>query len=299
MNIFVTGGTGFIGFNLVRHLLKNGHRVGITGLYSVENAVAGVERFPLGLRDLGGDVAARYHDVLFHQAADNDTQKTDSEAVYEANVAAPKALFERFADAGCKQFVYASSAAVYGNSPAPFDEKATPLSPMTAYARSKADFEDFAAGFGRDRKVNVIGLRYSNVYGPGESHKGNRASMVRQIIATVAAGMKPQVFWDGTQRRDWVYVKDVVSANVAAMRYQGDPVVVNVGSGQSWTFLDVVETVGQETHHRIKVSFVPNPIIDTYQNHTECDIGLARSLLGYQPEFTLETGVKSYYKSWT
>jgi ADP-L-glycero-D-manno-heptose 6-epimerase len=296
MNVFVTGGSGFIGSNLVRKLMEDGHKVAMT-CSGGENPPSTPHVFGNKLRELPSK-AMEFNDVVFHQAANNDTQSKDHIAMQEANVEMPIALFERFADSGCRHFIYASSTAVYGNSPCPYEEESTRLDPLTCYARSKAEFETRAKDFAKSRGVNVIGLRYGNVYGPGENHKGIRSSMIRQMIEAVSVGTKPRLFWDGTQKRDWIYVKDVVRANILAMKYPGST-VLNISSGRSWTFLEVMDLINKHAGQRAKPQYIPNPYVRTYQCHTECNIERASREINFEPLYNLDAGIEEFFKTWT
>lgn len=294
MKVLVTGGSGFIGHGIANKLVADDHAVAIT-YARAENDPRGQIKFGTSLRDIP-PTALGYNDVLFHQAANNDTQKSGEDVMFEANVLAPSVLFERFADAGCRQFVYASSSAVYGNSPAPFSED-SPVSPLTAYARSKAAFDEWAMDFAASRKVNVIGLRYCNVYGPGEEHKKNRMSMIRQIISQVSSGENPKLFWDGSQMRDWCYLDDVVAANMLAMNFQGSG-IFNIGSGISLTFHEVLDVINKQFSSSLIPRYISNKIIDTYQSHVECCIDKAIRVLGYKPDYDLTRGVSRYCNFW-
>jgi ADP-L-glycero-D-manno-heptose 6-epimerase len=297
MRCFVTGGTGFIGFNLVKKLKENGHEVAISTITTSENpALAPVLGSTLRLIK---DEAFSYNDVVFHYAANNTTQDKNESEMMEANFHAPVDLFRKFADKGCRRFIYASSAAVYGNSPAPFNESSTPLNPLTPYAKSKIEFDQWAMDFASDRKISVVGLRLANVYGPGESHKKSRASMIYTMMFRVARGERPNLFWDGSQQRDWVYIKDVVQANLAAMKYKNGSLIANIGSGQSWSFNDILKRVNKNANERYPAYFIPNPYFETYQDHTECDISLAVKELDYKPEYDLVDGIADYLKSWS
>ncbi len=296
MKILVTGGSGFIGHNIVRQLHGDGHEVAITNAVSENNPVC--QRFyGRNLRKL--DISdCPYTDVLFHQAANNETQNNNEKEMLEANVDAPIELFNKFADAGCKRFIYASSTAVYGNAPVPYYEDQT-LDPLTPYAKSKVLFDEFAMQFGKDRSVSVVGLRYSNVYGPGEMHKGNRSSMIRQLIAKMASNEHPKLYWDGTQKRDWVCIRDVVIANMLAMKYQGEPIIFNIGTGRSWTYIELINIISKMSGNgRHRIYFIPNPYPKTYQNHTECNIDKAIKSLGYDPKFDITRGIEHYLQHW-
>lgn len=298
MRIFVTGGSGFIGSNIVRSLILDGHQIGVT-YTSGENSNLGnnTTRFNREFIKNNQEMTKYYSDILFHQAANNDTQSKNEKEMMQANFHDPISLFHAFADAGCKKFIYASTTAVYGNSPAPYSED-DPLDPLTPYARSKMKFDEWAMDFAKDRQVNVIGLRYCNVYGQGESHKYHRSSMINQLISQISIGDAPKIFWDGSQKRDWCYIEDVVMANKLAMKFEGTD-IVNIGSGRSWNFHQVIDMINKHTERRYQPRYIPNPIRDTYQSHVECKIDKASKLIGYNPVYDIDRGIRDYLKVWS
>ena len=292
MKILVTGGTGFVGSNLVRELVEAGHEVTITGC-STECKVEEVKILHLSLE--GVDWPKIYgQDIVFHQAANNNTLDQDQKEMLRANLYGPIALFSRARDGGCKRFVYASSTAVYGNSPAPYDESETLLEPLNPYADSKARFDNFAMNFAAENKdLSVIGLRYCNVFGPGEEHKGSRASMIYQLATQMIAGKTPKLFKDGKQKRDWIYVKDVVRANMLASEYDGSG-IFNCGSGVATSFNDLVTIINDSLKTSITPEYIDNPYEETYQTFTECNMLKAKEKLKFVPQYKIKDGIREY-----
>ncbi len=299
MKILVTGGGGFVGRNLVKRLVADGHEVTITST-GAEPSNAASKVLYVSLEGIDWRFVSG-QDVVFHQMANNDTRCFDRDEMWRANVYGPIKLFVTAAQGGCKKFIYASSTAVYGNAEAPYTEE-TPVSPLVPYAETKAKFDEFAMSFAQEYNVAVTGLRYCNVYGPGESHKGKRMSMVGQILRNLLAEEPPVLFRDGEQRRDWLYVMDAVEANVQAMNMSDlhKGAIYNIGSGRSWTFNDIVRignAVIKEKLRRtydVPVSFVDCPFPETYQQHTECAIKKARQSLAFFPRYDLRSGIEEY-----
>ena len=292
--VLVTGGTGFIGNALTKRLIKEGYEVLVTG-NERENCPKGAIFLPVHLNGIDWSKLYRL-DIVFHQAGNNDTLDRDLEQMMHANLHAPMKLFNEALDGGCKKFVYASSTAAYGDSPAPYIESETPLNPLNCYAQSKAKFEDFAIDFGNMHGVDCVGLRYCNVYGPREAHKGRRASMIHQMAQTMQQGKRLRLFKDGTQKRDWAYVDDVVEANIKASEFTGVD-VFNVGSGKATSFNEIVRVLNQELHLTAEPEYITNPNQEAYQAHTECDMTKAANLLGFEPKFDIHSGIKEYLKS--
>jgi len=297
MRILVTGGTGFVGSNIARVLLERGDEVVITKRDSEQNLP------DFSGTTLEGDLEkinwkeAGKLDAIFHEAAINDTTLLDAAEMTRVNVDASMRLFEYAAAGGCKKIVYASSTAVYGDGPVPYKERQE-LRPLNPYAESKVELEKRAAEFAEaHRGTIVIGLRYCNVYGPGESHKGKRASMIYQLAKQMQKG-NPKIFKWGEQKRDYIYVKDVVAANLLALEAK-ESFVVNCGSGKATSFNELVRILNSLLGVSRTPEYVDNPYLARYQNYTECDMSLAKEKLGFVPEFDIKRGVKEYLKSGT
>jgi ADP-L-glycero-D-manno-heptose 6-epimerase len=290
----VTGGTGFIGSNLALRLLQDGHEVFITGRTG-EQAMpefAGKIINPecIDWKSLG------VLDAVFHQAAITDTTVLDREQMLKANVEFSRLVLENAVQNGCRQIVYASSTAVYGNSPVPYRENMTPLNPLQPYAESKKLLEEFANEFGKEHPdVTMVGLRYCNVYGPREAHKGKMANLIYQLAQQMQKE-NPRLFKWGEQKRDNIYVKDVVSANILASKAK-QSCIVNCGSGKATTFNEIVDILNETLGLKRAIEYIDNPHTGRYQAHTECDISLAKQKIGFKPAFTIRTGIKDYYKS--
>ena len=294
-NILVTGGTGFIGSNLAQRLVADGHDVVITGTQT-ENRTKATILEP-GLQGIDWKKLQRI-DVLFHQAANNDTTCVDRDAMMHANLHASKTLFQHCLDIGCRHFVFASSTAVYGDAPAPYLEEKTPLKPLNVYGESKVRLEEFALRFAEQHEVDTVGLRYCNVYGPGETHKGKRASMIFQMAQARRQGRPIRLFKWGEQRRDFIFVEDVVEANLAAWAKKPIRDVYNCGSGSCESFADLARLVQQGLGLEVLTpEWIENPHADFYQTHTQCDMTKARDSLGFVPKFTIAQGVERFMKS--
>lgn len=310
LQVLVTGATGFVGSHLVRALQGMGHIVYATGTAG-EERLFGVHSAGYDLSDVPERVLNNVS-VVFHQAANNDTQCQDRMTMLIDNYDAPAMLFKRAYGAGCRNFVYASSAAVYGNQSTPWIEDETGPRPLTPYADSKLKFEHFATKFAELCHCNVVGLRYCNVYGPGEYHKGKRASMIHQLGSQILKGLRPRIFTDGNQSRDWVYVRDVVRANLKAAQrglrvdWTNDPfadphLLCNVSSGESVTFNQLIQIFNEEIPNMsepVEPIYIDNPFQSTYQDCTESDISLARCRLGWTPRYGIRRGIRSMIKHW-
>jgi ADP-L-glycero-D-manno-heptose 6-epimerase len=141
----------------------------------------------------------------------------------------------------------------------------------------------------------IIGLRYFNVYGPGENHKDKFASMITQLARQMRAGRRPRVFTDGEQKRDFVYIDDVVQANCRAITAHASG-VFNVGSGQALSFNQVIEHLNVVLKTDLPPDYFDNPY-GFFQTHTEADLGDARRNLDYVPAYDLQRGIHAYHAS--
>ena len=296
--VLVTGGAGFIGSHLALHLQEEypacrvvvfdafvlGHFRNLRGFRG--QCLAGDLANPEDLRQL----AAFRFDYIFHQAAISDTTVADQKRMVQVNTNAFRALLD-LAESMSAGVVYASSAAVYGNSPAPNCVGAGE-EPENVYGFSKLMMDHVAYDYLRGGRIPIVGLRYFNVYGPRESAKGRMASMVLQLGRQLLSGRRPRLFKHGEQRRDFIYVEDVVQANLRAVQPRQSG-VYNVGTGQARQFNELLEILQSELGTSAEVEYIDNPW-SFYQSHTAADITATRAALGYAPRYNLEAGVAHY-----
>lgn len=290
MNIFVTGGTGFIGNAIVQCLSKNANnKIFVLGTNNELKLPVNCFYYDYKNFNVNNFLIKNKIDILYHQAANNNTQDKNKKQMLFDNYYYFCDFFDKFYENGCKKYIYASSCAVYGNSKSPYVENSTELNPLTYYGLSKKLFDQFAMNFYSD--ASVVGLRYSNVYGFNESHKSHRASMIYQMINNLKKNKNQKLFKDGSQSRDWVFIDDVVLANLLALNYSGTA-IFNCGSGISTSFLEIFNFLKEELNSNSEIEFISNDIESTYQNFTCCNIDLIKSALGFQPKFSIWNGMK-------
>lgn len=298
MRILVTGASGFIGNNVAKHLVNLGHEVLMTWRENEQPAVPGATAIGPSFISQDPEWLEGIEAVL-HQAANNDPQSKDLLGIYKTNVLGTATLFEQLYNKGCRKFIYASSTAVYGANGGLLKEYHT-TEPLTPYAYSKMAMEQYVNAFHRLRPdAHCLGLRYCNVYGPGESHKGHRASMIHQIIKVMREGKSPKLFKYGHQMRDWVYVQDVVQANLLALEstdFRDE--VLNIGSGEQASFKTLVGWINSILGTNMEPEWIANPYEGTYQDNTLCDISVAKAILGYYPKFPINLGINHYIENW-
>lgn len=294
----VTGGAGFIGSNIAKTLEAQGHEVTVIDDFSKNGHFKNLIGFK-------GDVIAAdlfeylpendYFDAIFHEAAITDTTVMDQKQMMEQNVEAFRKLLNYAAENEIPKVIYASSAATYGNGAVPMKES-QPTHPENVYGFSKVIDDNVARLFSHDHQdMKIIGLRYFNVFGPGEDYKGKMASMVYQLYNQMKAGQRPRVFKYGEQMRDFVYVKDVVKANLCALQNGKETAVYNCATGIARSYNDVIKCLNHELGTNLEPDYIDNPY-PFFQNKTEADMNLAWEKIGYKPDFTLETAIADYVK---
>lgn len=309
--IVVTGAVGFIGSQLIEKLNNENF-----------NNVIAVDKFdnPIKNRNIAGlkilekvdrevfhqwlDVNYEEVEFIFHIGAKTDTTLFDEELLNRLNTQYTKDLWLR-----CVKYqipiVYASSAATYGLGEHGYDddEKQIPnLQPLNPYGQSKQDFDIWALEQS-EKPFYWAGLKFFNVYGPNEYHKGRMASVVwhayNQIKDTGAMKLfrsHNAQYKDGEQMRDFVYVKDVVDVCYWLMHHRKDSGIYNLGSGKARTFLDLTKAVFKAMGKEENISFIDTPedIRDKYQYFTEASMDKLRGI-GYSRKFhDLEEGVGEY-----
>jgi ADP-L-glycero-D-manno-heptose 6-epimerase len=295
MRCLVTGGTGLVGSNLALQLVEDGHDVIITG-HEAEQQLPEFTGKCLNPGFIGIDWDAIGEiDILYHQAALNNTRNLDRDEMFLANYESSKFLFDYVIERGCKRIVYATSTAVYGRHPAPYREDG-PFDLSTPYAESKKAMEEYATELAeRHNDVKLVGLRYCNIYGPRESHKGTRATMIYQMAQQMLKG-NPRLFKHGEQTRAYAYVKDVVRANILAAAAT-ESCILNCGYDGVTSFNRLVEILNEVLGLNREPEYIDNPFEGNYQDNTQCDMSLAKEKIGYETQFTVEAGIRDYYDS--
>jgi ADP-L-glycero-D-manno-heptose 6-epimerase len=293
----ITGGAGFIGANLAAALAsKSGTEVLVADDFSsgewrnLLHVDCELRAADCNAPELLRDIADGHFEAILHQAAITDTTIMDQRRMVEVNTNAFADLLAASATSGTRM-VYASSAGVYGNSPAP-NGIGRGEEPENIYGFSKLAMDRIAARWHERHPSAIVGLRYFNVYGPGETHKHKTSSMILQLYQQVKDGKQPRLFKHGEQRRDFVYIRDIIGANMAALEAPRSG-VCNVGSGQSRCFNDIIANLGRLLGRELEVAYFDNPYA-FYQNHTEADLSATAKLLDWQPAWSLEEGMKEY-----
>lgn len=305
--IVVTGGAGFIGSNIIHGLNARG----LSDILLVDDLTDGTKFINVATADINdyedyrrfleqveGNRFGEKIEAIFHQGACSDTTEWDGRYIMDINYRYSKVLFEYAASKRIPLF-YASSASVYGLG-TQFSENDGDESPVNMYGYSKTQFDRYVRKRMSSVGSPVVGLRYFNVYGPREQHKGRMSSVAWHFYQQLCRTGKCQLFSgtdgyaDGEQRRDFVYVDDVVEVNLWFMEHAGYSGIYNVGTAHSQSFNDVARALISSCGGEIEYVPFPKDLEGRYQSFTEADLTLLRST-GCNVNFrTVEDGIKSY-----
>jgi len=301
MRALVTGGSGFIGSNLVDALVGRGDQVTVVDDLStgrrenLDGALAGgTELAEVDVRDaaaLSGVVGRVAPEVIFHLAAQIDVRKSaaDPKLDMEINVGGTINVLEAARGAGVRRVINTSTGgAIYGEGtilPAPEDH---PVAPEAPYGLSKFCAENYCDLFARLHGVSTVSLRYGNVFGPRQDPLGE-AGVVAIFCGKLLEGGQPTVFGDGLQTRDYVYVGDVVAANLAAVDSNAGG-SFNIGTGIETSVLDIVSVLAEQAEGPFEAQRAPERPGEV--RHICLDATRARAELEWQPEVDLGDGLE-------
>ena len=301
LNLLVTGGAGFIGSNLALELQE---QFPVARLTVIDDFRSGDFKNLAGYRGdfVAADLATldwerqfgdERFDGIFHMASITDTTDHNQFRQTHDNVESFRRLL-KFARRNKTRVVYASSAATYGNATSASSESSS-AAPSNVYAFSKAIMDNVARrAAAEDEDWVIVGLRFFNVYGPREAHKGVPASMIYHLSRQMTAGQRPRIFKHGEQQRDFVYVKDIVEGCIRGFEALKSG-IYNLGSGKARSFNDLVQILNNTLGTDLEAEYIENPHAH-YQNFTQADLTKVREALGYEPRFSFEDGVADYMK---
>jgi len=299
MKALVTGGAGFIGSNVAFELEKKGYDV-IVADRNIDKKKSNLEGFKGKI--IEADVLDDFEtvekelgeekiDVIIHEAAVTDTTFADDTEMIRQNVEGFKKMI-KLAEKHNAKLVYASSAGTYGNGPAPMREDQNPK-PLNAYSKSKVMTDELAKDY--FDKMHIVGLRYFNVFGPGEHYKKTAASMIFQTRKKIKNGAQLVLFKHGEQKRDHIYVKDVVKATILAIDAKKSG-VYNVGTGIATTFNELIDSMNKVMGTDEKAEYIDNPYKYFFQTNTQADTTNAKKFLNFEADYSVEEGIRDYFK---
>jgi ADP-L-glycero-D-manno-heptose 6-epimerase len=307
--IIVTGGAGFIGSNLVRALNQAGHTDilvvdDLRDAHKVLNLsdcriAEYLDMHEFATRIAAGQDFSPKLEAIFHQGACTDTTEWNGLRMMSTNYDFSRQLL-RYATERRVPLVYASSASVYGAG-RDFRVSEDCERPINVYAFSKLMFDRHVRQVTATFRSPVVGLRYFNVYGPGEAHKGKMASVIHHFREQLKTGDEIRLFagsdgyGDGEQVRDFIHVDDIVAVNLWAWRQAARSGIFNLGTGQARSFNDVARAV-VKWHGRGRIGYIPFPehLKGSYQSYTQADLTGLRAAGYSAPFIPIEEGVPRY-----
>ena len=296
MKFIVTGGTGFIGNNIVRQLLKQKHiPIVIDSLYrgNIENISSlDVEFYKVDIRDFNQlrDIL-KNSDGIFHEAALTDVQESFArqQEYIDVNVKGTENIF-RIAKEFDLKVVYASSSSIYGNPKKIPIEENSERHPINPYGKTKLDDEFLAEKYSKDM-VSIIGLRYFNVYGKGQTD--SYAGVITKFINRLKQGKSPIIFGSGTQLRDFIFVEDVALANIAAMQSNVKKGFFNIGTGITTSIQQLAKIMIELSSLKLEPQY--EKTLDGDVQSSQADTSLTESMLKWRYSVGLKEGLSKFF----
>ena len=301
----ITGGAGFIGSHLLEYLIS--HRAGRIvvlddlssgskdNLKLAEN-YKGFEFIQGNICDINAcEKALTNIDFVLHQAALCSVPRSlaNPVATNEVNVSGFLNVLMAAKKTGVKRLVYASSSSVYGDSKKLPKNESDPVSPLSPYAVSKYTNELYASVFARNFGMNIIGLRYFNIFGPRQSPGGPYAAAIPLFVSALLENKAPVIFGDGNQTRDFTFVENVVQANMKALfsPAEANGNVFNIACGERTSINQLFNLLSESAGSSVKPEYKPYRTGDVKDSYA--DISKAKSLLGYTPEVNFNKGIEA------
>ena len=294
MKVLVTGGLGFIGSNIVKRLVKEGHEVVILDNLHTgsENNISEVKNDVELVKGRSGKIRElkEKFDCIVHQGI------YSSSPMYKKNRFLLSEILEDFiailehAKEHGSRVVFASSSSVYNGIAPPQKEDAV-IHATDFYTEGRIFMERLAELYNKLYGVKVIALRYFSVYGPNEKSKGEYANLVSQFMWNIEEGNAPVIYGDGSQTRDLTYVDDVVEANFLAMKSDIGFGIFNVGTGEAISTNELIALLEKILEKKMPPKYIENPI-KNYVHHTLADTEKAEKVLGFVAKTRLEDGIQ-------
>ena len=296
----VTGGAGFIGSHIVKELLQRGQTVRVLDNFATGNRnnllpfQGQIELIEGDIRDLGTvQNAVTGVDYVLHQAALPSVPRSIINPITtnEVNINGSLNILVAARDAEVKRVVFASSSSIYGNSELLPKREEMPTVPLSPYAVTKQTAESYCRAFTNVYGLPTIALRYFNVFGPGQDPNSQYSAAVPKFITKMIARQSPTINGDGSQSRDFTFIKNVVNANLLAAKAPAEVSgTFNVAHGGRYTLLELIDGINKALNSNIQPIFGPERTGDV--KHSEADISRIREVLGYEPEVGFVEGLR-------
>ncbi|MBX2860461.1 MAG: SDR family oxidoreductase [Vampirovibrio sp.] len=300
----VTGGAGFIGSHIIQGLLAQGHRVRVLDNLSsgsLDNLTSMLEQVDFVEGDIRDstviNACCKGIDTVFHQAALVSVAESMTKPVltHDMNVSGTLNVLEACRENGVSKIVFASSAAVYGEDPTlPKTESMIPQ-PVSPYAWSKWMGEEYCKMYAAIYGMQAVCLRYFNVFGPRQDPSSDYSGVMSKFTDAIASKSNPQIYGDGLQSRDFIYVGDVARANILAMEAHINFGIYNVATGTRHTLLEVLDHLKGYTGSRFETQFYPTRSGDI--RHSEGSAEKIKTDLKFTPGTTFFEGLSQYLTS--
>ncbi|MGM1044588.1 MAG: NAD-dependent epimerase/dehydratase family protein [Bacillota bacterium] len=302
MKTVVTGGAGFIGSHLVNRLVSQSYEVHVIDNLTTGDPGRLHSEAVLHVTDVGSDQAATYirllkPDIVFHLAAQTDVQQSIKSPTADAyaNIKGTINVLEACRAAKVRKIIFASSSEVYGNIAKDVLTEDDPVSPISFYSLSKLAAEQYIRLYKHFYGLEYTILRYSHVYGPRQTTNGE-GGVIAVFGEQMSSGLPLSIFGDGTQTRDFIYVKDVVEANLAVIDL-GHSDTLHVSTGQCTSVNRLVDIVRGQFTGDIHVNYLPAKPGDIA--HSCLDNSKIISMLNWKPEYTIEQGLMETTRYWS
>ena len=298
----VTGGAGFIGSHIVRRLLSDGARVRVLDNFSTgrrANLAEVADRIELIEGDIADAATVRRAvagaEYVLHLAALASVPESveHPDRNFEANYLGMHNLLMAARDAQVQRLVFSSSAAVYGDHPAPHHEELAPRS-LSPYAAAKHNGEQLCRAFAHVYGLPTVCLRYFNIFGPGQNPRSGYAAAIPIFMTALLEGKRPTIYGDGRQSRDFIYVANVVDANLLAC---GSEAAIggafNVAAGDETDLLELLDILSEFAGRRVEPQFAPPRVGDIRRSYA--DISRGAAALDYRPRVGLVEGLRETF----
>ena len=298
MKFVITGGAGFIGSHIAKHLVEKNHDVIVVDnlsrgrLENLSKIKEQIEFKKMDILDFDSLKKVIFNsDGIFHQAALTSVPESfiQKEKYHNVNVKGTENIFKLAKEFG-KKVVYASSSSIYGNTTTIPIQENFEKNPINPYGITKLDDEKLAKKF-HDLGLSVIGLRYFNVYGIGQTN--DYAGVITKFIDQINVNKSPIIFGDGTHTRDFISVEDIAKANLLSMESNTDFSFLNIGTGISTSVKELAELMIELSGKKLEISFDDLPLGDV--KDSLADVSLAKKLINWNYETSLKNGLKKFF----